>query len=368
MFRRIGYWSQDHLTHSTSQSGWELQKIQRSEKSFRIFGKSVCCSESLWFMCLLFTESWGRYSSIFEEVWGNFTIFHHTLSISACTGSGQIRRLVNLIAILIFWLSLPCRLPTMASKTHPIFTGEGESSCYFFWYSWYVSSFALNSYLLNVFISPNNRAYLMPQAIFHARDPESYADDYEKFREEKNYVLETNMLIKFDIAVRELKAHIKHLKLYFPNQIKLSEKFKRPWLPTDSVNYWTPNDHREKIAKKSERELGDIEMNPKLWSTTELKKRAISDGLYLRVKLKRLWGFRFKWREWLLMENLSSPRIYHSMQSWNIPYQSAPNINLAIVLENIVSNYFDSNSWKSLIKQFGIGVNRSSQILLLIKS
>ncbi|XP_074594101.1 uncharacterized protein LOC141849610 [Brevipalpus obovatus] len=101
----------------------------------------------------------------------------------------------------------------------------------------------------------HSRSSINLQSIFYARDPRHFPKDYEKIGKEISSHL--NMRTKFDIAVRELKTHLKRLEDKFPGLIMLTSQPEKPLLPTDSLHLI--NTKVVNKRKKSETKWDELE-------------------------------------------------------------------------------------------------------------
>ncbi|XP_074596391.1 uncharacterized protein LOC141851544 [Brevipalpus obovatus] len=87
-----------------------------------------------------------------------------------------------------------------------------------------------------IFFGTYERGFVDLKSIFHARDPQSFPDDYERIK--KRIHAKSR---QFDIAIKELKNYIECLRLAFPDKIRLPAEFKKPWLPKDGINQFDYN-------------------------------------------------------------------------------------------------------------------------------
>lgn len=109
--------------------------------------------------------------------------------------------------------------------------------------------------------------------IFYARDPQDYFEDYSVKLRGKVPKAE---LRDFDTAIEELKAHIRKLRVQFPNKISLTETFKTPWQPSKGIHIIDPTT----IDDSSDEDSGIMELDDE-----ELKRRALL-GANCEVRLE----------------------------------------------------------------------------------
>ncbi|XP_074594102.1 uncharacterized protein LOC141849611 [Brevipalpus obovatus] len=133
------------------------------------------------------------------------------------------------------------------------------------------------------------------QSVIHARDPSDHPNDYEKFRAE--VPMDINFHLKFNIAVEELRAHIKQLRIDFPGQRRMTSEFRKPWLPTDNIYLFKLKTNREDevgilIKKKLKRKKFSVKGRERRGISShvdaiDLHHSIQEDEVYLRTRTKK---------------------------------------------------------------------------------
>ncbi|XP_074596759.1 uncharacterized protein LOC141851850 isoform X2 [Brevipalpus obovatus] len=120
----------------------------------------------------------------------------------------------------------------------------------------------------------HQRGIVDSKSIFYARNPQDYYDDYDV--ELRSRVPKSEQR-DFDSAIEELMAHIRKLKIYFPNKISLLETFKTPWQPSKGIHMIDPTS----IEDSSDEDSGIIDLDEE-----ELRRKALLGAEQCQVHLE----------------------------------------------------------------------------------